>query len=231
MTLWTVQEYCSANNTWGVRVVQLKAPPPATPSSATPSTAAAGTTSVNVTVTGSVAAGSGFYDPGSDFPKRIAATVNGGGVSINSITYTSPTSITLNLNVASNAAPGARTITVTNPDGQSVSSATGILTILPPTPVVTLKVNGQHPMPPTVTTTGPMLLTLDVSASAYTAPLSWYWGLIINDQPTLRAGALDVHAVDRRQHDRRRSAQDRGFLILALLLVARQRRARLRGCL
>jgi len=53
---------------------------------------------------------------------------------------------------------------------------------VPPTPTVTLTVNGQHPTPPVVTTTGPMLLTLDISASAYTAPVSWLWGLIVNNQ-------------------------------------------------
>jgi hypothetical protein len=54
--------------------------------------------------------------------------------------------------------------------------------LTPNPPTVTLKVNGQHPTPPVVTTTGPMALTLDLSASAYTAPLSWYWGLIVNNQ-------------------------------------------------
>jgi len=28
-----------------------------------------------------------------------------------------------------------------------------------------------------------MTLTLDFSASEYTAPLSWYWGLLVNNQP------------------------------------------------
>jgi hypothetical protein len=53
---------------------------------------------------------------------------------------------------------------------------------VPSTPTVTLKVNGQHPTPPVVTTTGPMLLTLDISASAFTAPVSWFWGLVVNNQ-------------------------------------------------
>jgi hypothetical protein len=55
-----------------------------------------------------------------------------------------------------------------------------LLTPTPPT--MTLKINGQHPTPQAVTTNGPMTLTLDISASAYTAPLSWYWGLVINNQ-------------------------------------------------
>ena len=53
---------------------------------------------------------------------------------------------------------------------------------VPATPTVTLKVNGQHPTPPVVTTTGPMLLTLDISASSFTAPVSWFWGLVVNNQ-------------------------------------------------
>ncbi|MGZ4964449.1 MAG: TIGR02597 family protein [Limisphaerales bacterium] len=54
--------------------------------------------------------------------------VNGGGVTVNSIIYTDPTHITLNVTAAGNASGGARTITVTNPDGQSVTSS-GILTV------------------------------------------------------------------------------------------------------
>jgi len=52
----------------------------------------------------------------------------------------------------------------------------------PATPTVTLRVNGQHPTPPVVMTTGPMLLTLDISASSFTAPVSWFWGLVVNNQ-------------------------------------------------
>jgi hypothetical protein len=55
--------------------------------------------------------------------------INGGGVTVNSITYNNPTNITVNLNVAGGASAGARTVTVTNPDGQSATSAGGILTI------------------------------------------------------------------------------------------------------
>ncbi|HSV16005.1 MAG TPA: Ig-like domain-containing protein, partial [Tepidisphaeraceae bacterium] len=55
-------------------------------------------------------------------------------VTVNSVTYTDPTHITLNLTLAVNAAAGLRSITVTNPDGQSISSASGILTITPTAP-------------------------------------------------------------------------------------------------
>src|SRR5207247_10756015 len=42
MTMWTVQEFSNATNSWGVRVVKLIAPPPATPAWASPVTVAVG---------------------------------------------------------------------------------------------------------------------------------------------------------------------------------------------
>src|SRR5207245_9938739 len=66
MTLWTIQEWCDVTNSWGVEVVQLKAPPPATPASASPSTVCSGLASVDVTVTGTSSSGSEFFHPGAD---------------------------------------------------------------------------------------------------------------------------------------------------------------------
>jgi hypothetical protein len=129
MTMWTFQEYCNTTDSWGMRVIQLLALPPATPVSTSPAMVNVGATSVNVVLTGTSTSGSGFFDPGTGYSNRISAAVNGGGITVNSITFTSPTSITLNITVAGNAATGARTITVTNPDGQSVTSTSGILTI------------------------------------------------------------------------------------------------------
>src|SRR5205823_11898664 len=42
MSMWTIQEYTSSTNNWGVQVVKRLAPPPATPSSASPSSVAQG---------------------------------------------------------------------------------------------------------------------------------------------------------------------------------------------
>jgi hypothetical protein len=42
MTMWTVQEFANATNSWAVRVVKLIAPPPATPASAGPSSVTTG---------------------------------------------------------------------------------------------------------------------------------------------------------------------------------------------
>jgi hypothetical protein len=126
MTMWTIQEFCNAANSYGVRVVKLLAPPPAMPFSASPSSIATGQSSVNVAVTGTSSAGSGFFDPDAGFPNRISAAVS--GVTLNSATYTDPTHITLTLSTVGSMA-GARTITVTNPDGQSATSASAILNI------------------------------------------------------------------------------------------------------
>jgi len=122
MTMWSFQEYASAADVWGVLVTQLKAPPPATLLSATPSSAPAGTT-LNVTIDGTSTSGSGFYDPGPGFLNRMSATVSGTGVTVNTVSYTSPTRITLGLTVDPAAATGSRTITVTNPDGQAMAGS------------------------------------------------------------------------------------------------------------
>ncbi|HTK80986.1 MAG TPA: Ig domain-containing protein, partial [Bacteroidota bacterium] len=129
MTIWSFAEYCNSTNSWGVRATQLLAPPPATPSSASPSTVNTGSSNMNVTITGTAVSGSGFYDPGAAFPRHISASVSGSGVTVNSVTYTDPTHVILNINVSAGAATGARTVTIMNPDSQSTASASGILTI------------------------------------------------------------------------------------------------------
>jgi hypothetical protein len=126
MTMWTIQEFCSSTNNYGVQVAKLAAPPPASPNTAVPFSVASGQSSVLVTITGTSSAGSEFYDPGTNLSppalpfNHISASVSG-GVTVNSVTYTSPTQVTLNLNTT--AAPaGAKNVTITNPDGQSSTS-------------------------------------------------------------------------------------------------------------
>ncbi|MCA1594578.1 MAG: lamin tail domain-containing protein [Acidobacteria bacterium] len=131
MTMWTIQEFCDATNTYGVRVAKLLAPPPATPVTASPAVVNAGQSSVLVTITGTSVNGSGFYDPGTGFPNRIAAAVTG-GVTVNSVTYTDPTHITLDLNTTA-ATGGQKNLTVTNPDGQALTGTNVIGIQGPPT--------------------------------------------------------------------------------------------------
>jgi hypothetical protein len=126
MTLWTFQEYADATNSWGVRAVKLAAPPPATPSTAIPSGIPMNVASTNVTITGTPVGGSGFFDPGSGFPNRIAAAVSG-NVTVNSVTFTDATHLTLNVSTVG-ASPGAKNVTITNPDGQTIV-ATALITV------------------------------------------------------------------------------------------------------
>ncbi len=129
MTMWTIQEFCSSTDSYGVQILRLLAPAPAVPSGCSPPSVFAGTTT-NVTLIGLSDGDTGFFDPGSGFSNRLAAVVGGGGVTVNSLTYNNPTNLTLNLSISAGAATGARTLTVTNPDGQLAASASGILNIL-----------------------------------------------------------------------------------------------------
>jgi hypothetical protein len=129
MTMWTVQEWCqSAGNGFAVQVAKLLAPPPALPTGCSPSTVTQGMSGVTVTITGS--SSNGFFDPGPGFPNHLGVTVNGGGITVASVTYNNPSNLTAVLNVASNANPSARTITVTNPDGQTATNASGLVTVV-----------------------------------------------------------------------------------------------------
>jgi hypothetical protein len=150
MTMWTIQEFCDASNSYGVRVVRLLAPPPATPAACSPASVAQGQTNVSVAVTGSVISGSGFFDPGTGFPNRVAAVVNGGGVTVHSVTFVNATNLILTLTVSSGASTGARTLAVTNPDGQTVTSAAGVLNISVAPPVtITASAVGSGTISPT----------------------------------------------------------------------------------
>jgi hypothetical protein len=130
-TMWTFQEYASATNTWGVRAIQLRSPAPATPATASPSSVPPGQASITVVVTGTSVGGSEFFDPGADaggpgFARHIAATVSG-GVTVNSVTFDTPTQVSLNISTVG-ASLGTKNVTVTNPDGQT-ATGTGILTV------------------------------------------------------------------------------------------------------
>jgi len=155
MTMWTFQEYANTRGTfdpgipspgdWGVRVVQLLAPPPATPSAVgtispsfgVPGFVPRGAASATVPVTGTSISGSEFFDPGPDtggpgYANHIGASVSG-GVTLNSpASFTDPTHVSLNISTVA-ATCSTKDITVTNPDGQS-RTGTALLTDIPPAP-------------------------------------------------------------------------------------------------
>lgn len=147
MSLWQVQMFCDAANSYGVRVTKLVAPPPATPASVPDVTA--GQSLVVVTLTGTSASGSGWYDPGTNLPgvpafNHLAVSILNGGATgtpptVISATYVNPTTITLNLNASSatpNLAGEKYTVRVTNPDGQLASAA--VLRVIAGTPTATI---------------------------------------------------------------------------------------------
>ncbi len=125
MTIWTIQEYCDSTDSWGCIVGKILAPPPPPDTALTPNPSAitAHMDSVFVTINSSV---EGFYDPGQGFTNRISASCSH-GVIVNSITYNSPTSITLNLNTQNIQRNNLEVdifidVTITNPDGQSITA-------------------------------------------------------------------------------------------------------------
>ena len=139
MTVWTFQEYADTpppppanQNAWAVRVLQLRAPPPAVPISASPAQICAGAALTSVTITGSSPAGEEFFDPGPDtggpgFAAHLSASACP-GVSVSSAVFVDPTHVALTLDAIA-AVPGTCDVTVTNPDGQSAAGP-GLLTIL-----------------------------------------------------------------------------------------------------
>ncbi len=122
MTVWTVQEYNQASNSYAVRVAKLLAPPPATPNCSGSPINFTGPTG-NVVITATSSGGSGFYDPGSNLPApalpftHIGATMT--NATVNSVTFNSPTQVTLNVTAS---AAGLQNVTITNPDGQNVTA-------------------------------------------------------------------------------------------------------------
>lgn len=141
MTMWTIQEFCDANNSYGVRIAKLQAPPPATPASVSQMSIQPGLNSVLVTVTGTSTGGSEFFDPGANLAppalpfNHITASVSG-GVVVNSVTYVDPTHVTLDLNTVA-ATLGGKNITITNPDGQSATSNNAVFVgTVPPSPIL-----------------------------------------------------------------------------------------------
>lgn len=137
MTMWTFQEYSNATNTYGVGGVRLIAPPPPAALTPVPAFVNGVSPSVNVVITGVQVNGSGFYDPGTNLAppalpfNHITGSMSPGPApTINSITYNSPTQITVNLNTTSSSL-GAKTLTITNPDGQTTST---VINVVAPTP-------------------------------------------------------------------------------------------------
>ena len=123
--MWAIQQFTIATDVWGVAVGRIRAPAPPSGWSITPRVLPRGAALVNVTITGTPTDGEGFYDPGPGFGCRLSAAVDG-GVTVNAVTYNSPTSITLNVSTVS-ASNTAHALTITNPDGQTLTMPAAFL--------------------------------------------------------------------------------------------------------
>ncbi len=135
MTMWTIQEFCDATNSYAVRIVKLVAPPPATPAAADPPQYAGGQGELQRHGHWNVRGRFRLLRSGNGHGalpfSHIAASVTG-GVTVNSVTYVDPTTVVLNLSTVS-ASQGLQTVTITNPDGQAAAAA--IFTVLAPSAV------------------------------------------------------------------------------------------------
>ena len=122
MTFYAIAEFqdtpalSPTRSNWGTTVARINAPAPLFSAAGD---AEIGSASAQVDVTGS-----GFYNPpATGMPPcrtEITASSSTSGVSVNSVAYVGPTSITLDLDTTG-ASVGSANIVVTNPDGQSVN--------------------------------------------------------------------------------------------------------------
>lgn len=125
MTMWTLQQWVDVQNSYGLRLVRLMAPPPASPISVTPAVLTTGRSGLTVTVSGATTGGAGYFDPGAGVPAGLTAVFTGSGITVTAIAVDSPTQLTLTLDTTS-AVPGTYPLVVTNPDGQTSSLAEAV---------------------------------------------------------------------------------------------------------
>jgi Secretion system C-terminal sorting domain len=144
MTMWAFHQYCNSTNSYGVRAIQIKAPPPP-PATAT---AAGGNfcgTSVLVTINGINFNNAEFFDPGPDAGgpgfNRLTITSTG-GVPVSNVTFVSPLQVTCRINTATRAA-GTYTLIITNPDGQFTTANYTLAAVCNPVPVTLLSFTGK----------------------------------------------------------------------------------------
>src|SRR5436309_257118 len=170
-TMWTAQEIADATNSWGVLIVKLQAPPPATPASLNVASITIGTSATAV-LTGTSASGSGFFDPGPGFACRLSVSMSHGVTA--SAVFVNPTTLQLQLD-ATNATPGPTTITVINPDGQSATSASTLLNVVAgtvsPTVTAVTPANGATAVSRAVAPTATFSRAMDattITASSFT---------------------------------------------------------------
>jgi VCBS repeat-containing protein len=124
-TMWSIQEYVNATNSYAVHVTKLRAAAP-TVATIAPSTLVKQPGVTHLTMTGT-----GFFEPGAAFPNHLTITSDCGATNIAITGTPTPTTITFD---ATAPASGSCTFTATNPDGQS-AAATAVPTSTNSAPV------------------------------------------------------------------------------------------------
>ena len=146
-TIWTLQQFTDAANSYALGVGRTVGPGAPTPVSVTPSSIPSGAASINLQVTATSSAGTAFFDPGGGYLCHISAVIP--GVTVNSTTRTGPTTVTINVSTV-NASPGLKTITVINPDAQGATSAALLRVVPGPYVAIDSPVAGSVGQPVTV---------------------------------------------------------------------------------
>ena len=139
MTFRTIQEYADTptffSSSWGTVVAQLLSPAPTLSDPAASGNPGAAGVVINL-------AGTGLFDsPDAMVPNGVDVTFSGAGISVNSTTFNSPTSVDVNIDIAAGAAIGTRDITLTNPDGQA-ATVVGGFTVEAPNAAPTITSDG-----------------------------------------------------------------------------------------
>jgi hypothetical protein len=140
MTMWTFQPWCDADDSVGLQVVKLAAPPPPAPEGVT-RWCAWNPLGIPTIFSATNPAPKGFFDPGSDpggpgYPNRFSVSISGGVQLLAPPTVYPPDGFTVEIDPAT-ATPGLHSVTVTNPDGQSATGTTALnILALVPDPIL-----------------------------------------------------------------------------------------------
>ena len=132
-TIWTLQQFTDAANSYALAVGRTVGPGAPTPASVTPAAIPSGAPSIDLQVTATASGGTAFFDPGPGYLCHIGASIP--GVTVNSVTLLGPTTVRINVSTV-NAAPGLKTIAVINPDAQGATS--GAILRVTPGPLVVI---------------------------------------------------------------------------------------------
>lgn len=140
MSVWTIQEYAhSTANKWGTCIAKLLAPAPVI-------TAASGTGIRGRTKQALDVTGVQFFDPGAGFASRLSARLDGGArnaTDVAGVTYNGPTSVSLAVDIHTEASLGTRSLVLINPDGQ-LATRTDAYTVVATTAMEVGNVSGQR---------------------------------------------------------------------------------------